>query len=89
MVQVTVQDRTYLLAAGSTMADTKQAVLDAMRAAPSFLSLRTVLDGHVEVLLTPSSSVVLEQHDEALLPTIPRQDFTEPDFDDLYGTEYS
>lgn len=87
MLQVTVSERTYLLAADATMEETKRAVLEAMRAAPAFLSLRTVLGGHVEVLLTASSSVVLELHDEAPLPTAPHTDAA-PDYDDLYGVDY-
>ncbi|MDY0912952.1 MULTISPECIES: hypothetical protein [Rathayibacter] len=87
MLQVTVSERTYLLAADATMERTKQAVLEAMRAAPAFLSLTTVLGGQVEVLLTATSSVVLELHDEAPLPTSPHSD-TAPDYDDLYGVDY-
>lgn len=87
MLQVTVSERTYLLAADATMERTKQAVLEAMRAAPAFLSLRTVLGGQVEVLLTATSSVVLELHDEAPLPTAPHADGA-PDYDDLYGVDY-
>ncbi|MCJ1688643.1 hypothetical protein [Rathayibacter sp. VKM Ac-2927] len=88
MLQITVQERTYLLTAGSTMTETKQAVLDAMRTAPSFLSLRTVLGGQIEVLVTATSTVVLEQHDEAPLPTIPRAPVGETDYDDPYGMDY-
>jgi len=47
MLQVTVSERTYLLAADATMERTKQDVLEAMRAAPAFLSLTTVLGGRV------------------------------------------
>ncbi|QHC68303.1 hypothetical protein Q0F99_07725 [Rathayibacter oskolensis] len=88
MVQITVQDKTYLLDAGTSMDEAKQAVLDAMRAAPAFLSLRTVLGGHVEILLTPTSSVVLEEHDEAPLP-LPAHVAAELDYDDLYGLDYA
>lgn len=87
MLQVTVSERTYLLAADATMERTKQDVLEAMRTAPAFLSLTTVLGGRVEVLLTAASSVVLELHDEAPLPTAPHGDAA-PDYDDLYGVDY-
>ncbi|NQX18324.1 hypothetical protein [Rathayibacter sp. VKM Ac-2857] len=70
------------------MEQTKQAVLDAVRAAPAFLSLRTILGGQVEVLVTPTSTVVLEQHDEAPLRVIAHDMSAEHDYDDLYGLDY-
>ncbi|ROQ58962.1 hypothetical protein EDF36_2417 [Rathayibacter sp. PhB152] len=89
MLQVTMADKTYLLAAEATMEQTKQAVLDAVRAAPAFLSLRTVLDAQVEVLVTPASTVVLAQHDDApLLPATSRDGFAENEYEDLYGLDY-
>jgi hypothetical protein len=90
VLQVTMADKTYLLAAEVTMEQTKQAVLDAVRAAPAFLSLRTVLGGQVEVLITPVSTAVLEQHDDPPLPpATPRDGFAANDYDDLYGLDYA
>lgn len=88
MVQITVQDRTYLLAADADVDETKQAVLDAMRSAPAFLTLRTLLGSRVEVLVTSTSSVVLEQHDDLPAPVFLHASSTDPDYDDIYGLDF-
>jgi hypothetical protein len=89
MVQITVQGKTYLLDGDASMEEAKQEVLNVVRAAPAFLSLRTILGVHVEVMITTMTSVVLEQHDETPLPGIPYADVDEPDYDDIYGLDYA
>lgn len=87
MLQITVHERTYQLASGASMTDTKQAVLDAIRTAPAFLSLRTAAGEPVEVSIAATTCVVLEEHEEPR-PTIPRPDVIETDDMDLFDLGY-
>lgn len=88
MLQITAHERTYLLAAGTSMDELKQAVLTALREAPAFLSLRTATGGQVEVAITATASVVLEERDEPAGPVSAAEDSPESDYDDLYGMDF-
>lgn len=78
MLRITVHERTYRLASGVRMAEMKKAVLEAMRAAPAFLALRTADGGPVEVTIAATTAVVLEEQDDPL-PSIPRAEGADPD----------
>lgn len=87
MLQITVHERTYRLASGVRMAEMKKAVLEAMRAAPAFLALRTADSGPVEVTIAATTAVVLEEQDDPM-PTIPRAEGADPDDEAPYDIDF-